>query len=258
MFLQKVFKLCVLLILSFLLLSCNSLGKSEYENLISEKEQYFTFDPITSMKAINQGNEKSLFVLRAPFANQDEMWLLPEEKTVYWEQDDYFRIAQVLNEDIGNGLSKGLNVQMFFLENDCMDTGLGFTRGNFTFFKVDQSDKQGTRTVITIDIQPWRKIIRTYKAVYSPIVENWGRLDLQKIKVSARQALDIAEKNGGSDARGRVANKCLVSVSMFARDSEYDGWDVRYTTSDEKSGINTIYEVYVDPQNGKSTLISIP
>jgi hypothetical protein len=149
-------------------------------------------------------------------------------------------------------------IKMIYLEYDCIDTGLGFARGNFQFFKVDQSAKQGTRTVLTIDIQPWRKIIRTYEAVYSPILENWESLDLQKIKISARQAFNIAEKNGGSDARAKVANKCLVTVFMVAPGSRYGGWSVEYTIHDENLGSNTIYEVLVDPQNGKSEVVSAP
>lgn len=258
MFLQSTIKLFVLLSVSCLLLSCNSLGKSENEKLISGKEEYYSINPVMLMSAIYQGEKENLFVQRTPFADQSEMWLLPEEKSLYWEQDDYFQIAQVLNEYIGNGSLEDWKIKMIYLESGCTNIGFGFTRGSLRFFRVDRSFMQGTRTVLTMDMLPWRKIIRTYEALYSPILENWESLDLQKIKISSKQAVDVAEKNGGSDARTKVENKCSVIVSMIAPGSVYDGWTVRYKTSDENSEFNTIYEVLVDPQDGKFQVVPLP
>jgi len=257
MFLQKTFKLFVLLAVSCLLLSCNSLGKSENEKLISGKEEYYTIDPATLMNATNQENKEGLFILRTPFADQSEMWSLPEEKTVYWEQNDYYQVAKTLNEYLGNEPLENWGIKYVILDNDCVDAGYGFARGSFKFFKIASSAKGGSRAVMTMDIQPWRKITRVYSAVYSPVIEKWTSLDFEKVKISARQAFEIAEKNGGSDARSKVENKCFVSVSMLAPGSGYN-WIVRYTVSNEKIGPNTIYEVLVDSRDGKFQVVSLP
>lgn len=237
-----------------LLLSC-SMGKLEYEILISEKEDYYNIiDPVMLMSAIAQGNKDNMFLLRTPFADESEMWSLPEEKTVYWEQPDYYRIAQVLNEYIGNEPLENWEIKYVILENNCTDAGRGFMRGSFEFFKVASSTKGGSRAVMMMDIQPWRKITRVYSAAYSPVVEKWTGLDFEKVKISAIQAIEIAEKNGGSDARNKVENKCLVSVSMIAPGSGYN-WIVNYTVINEKKVSNTIYEALVDSQDGKFQVV---
>lgn len=256
MTLRKDIMSLIFLVILCLQTSCRFMGKSENENLILEKEEYFTIDPLTLMNAINQSNKENLFNSRAPFTDQSEMWSLPEEKTVYWKQNDYFQIAQALNEYLGNEPLENWKIKMVSLDYDCTDTGLGFTRGYFRFFKINQSEKQGTRTVLTMDIMPWRKIIRAYEAVYSPILENWDSLDFQKIKISSKQAIEIAENNGGIDARNKIANKCFVTISMIAPGSGYGGWTVNYSAVNENSASEDVYKVLIDPQDGKFLVIT--
>jgi hypothetical protein len=257
MFLEKIFKLFVLLTVFSLLFSCSFLGKRDYEKIISDKEEYYTIDPLHLIGAITQGDKENLFVLHKPLSDQSDMWSLPIEKSVQWDQEDYFHVVNALNEYIGNQPLEDWKVKMIYLDYDCVDTGAGFNRGLLEFFKVDDSsDKGEVRTVLTADVMPWRKIVRWYQAVYSPVLEDWGELDLKKITISAKQAIEIAEKNGGSDVRAKIANKCTVNISMIAPGSGYGGWVITYsTTKSEKLQSTNIFKILIDPKDGKFQLV---
>ncbi len=257
MFLRKVFKSFILLTIFYLLLSCNSLGKSAYEKLISDKEEYYSIDPPALINVIAQSDKTNLFTLHPPMDDQSDMWLLPLEKSVDWDQDDYLHVAQAFNEYIGNQALKDWKVKWISFDCDCVDTGAGFDRGFLQFFKVSLSNKQEARTVLTMDIMPWRKIIRRYQAVYSPVIEDWDALNLETMKISAKHAVEIAEKNGGSNLRAEIADKCFVNVSIIASGSGYDGWTVTYSTiKTENSNSKNIFEIHIDPVDGNFRVVS--
>jgi len=74
-------------------------------------------------------------------------------------------------------------------------------------------------------------------------LSNWESVDLSKVKISADEALRIAEKDGGQEKRVAIDNACDISVGISRNTIVYDGWMVNYSPS--------IFFDKIDPVTGK-------
>jgi hypothetical protein len=215
-----------------------------YELLISEKEEYYAINPDTILNRISQGNIKDIFT-PLPTEPSDE-----KKQVVHWNSDEYFRLIWTFTNQVGNESQDKWNIKQVLFDYTCADTGKGFERGRLRLFKVGVTDGKESRTVLDVDLMPVRQIIRRGEGIYSPVIENWKFIDLKEIKVSAEQAIEIAERNGGSKARAKVADKCFVNIDLLAGGSGYNGWTVSYQAFNERSSLETIFEIRINPQDG--------
>jgi hypothetical protein len=78
----------------------------------------------------------------------------------------------------------------------------------------------------------------------------WKSIDIKRLKVTAEGALQVAEMNGGKDARLAVGNKCRISLLLPSNISNGD-WDVFYNTD----GTRTIFQVIINPYSGKYRIL---
>lgn len=235
----------------FLLASCSTL-KPEYELLISEKEKYYAINPATTLISISQGQIEDAFI-----PHSAETFDENNKQTIHWSADEYFLVAWSLNQVVGNGSVDDWNIKRVIFDYDCVNTGMGFERGRIRLFKVGIIAGKESRTVLDIDLMPTNKVIRIGEGIYSPIVEKWDALDLNNIKISAEQAIKIAEQNGGKNARNKVANECFVSIDLLTGGLVgYNGWTVSYRVFNAYSSLETMFEVLIDPQNGNFQVVT--
>jgi hypothetical protein len=96
-----------------------------------------------------------------------------------------------------------------------------------------------------IEIEPYFSWVRWGGGIYypKPILHKWKSIDLSDASFTAEKAVQVAEENGGKEARLREDNQCNISV-----DSEGDRkWRVDYFGAD--------FEVLVDMRTGKVKIL---
>lgn len=214
-------------------ISCN-IDQREDETIIATK--YFRIEPASILESISQGKKDAFISIN------DEPQLSSSSKSepVAWDQADYFQIAEALHELVwGESLETWKLYRMnFTLGCDQVDTGLQYAQ--FVFFTVINGQK--TRVEHFIEIDPSRKFAQAMETKYDPNLANWKAIDLSKVKISAREALQIAEKDGGLEKRTAAKNECSVSVGISRDTVIYDGWLVDYSPS--------IFLDKIDPATG--------
>jgi hypothetical protein len=197
---------------------------------------YYTFDSETIFTSLNQGEIDLFQTMSAPADDN----LFPSG-SFSWRQTDYLKIANALNQFVRKDTLDNWEVYSMFFYRDCGDNPIGFDRAHITYFKT--AGKQYTAR--EMDIYPLAK-----EADWGgntdfprPFLFGWKRIDLEKLKITADDALQMAETNGGKDARLAAKNECRIYVSL-APNTHDDSWDVDYI------GASHIFQMIVDPYSG--------
>jgi hypothetical protein len=126
----------------------------------------------------------------------------------------------------------------------CKAIESGFQNGRFDFFKVvNENGIQSLRSRF-IDIDTRGNFIYVKELKYSPASGSREVIDLKGLKVSAEQAFEIAESNGGKEKRLLAENACRVSVVLSPNSAGYRGWEVIYTSTDTG---DFLFRIQVDP-----------
>jgi hypothetical protein len=74
--------------------------------------------------------------------------------------------------------------------------------------------------------------------------DKWNSFDLRKFNITADDALQLVEENGGKEARSKNKNDCRILVKTSAQNN--GSWDVSYYI-----GASVIFEMLIDPYSGK-------
>lgn len=208
-----------------------------------ESQDYF-INPEAILNELNKGNVDVFQAQATPSSS----------KGIYsWNQTDFLRVAQAFHQKqwqvpLGaqslNNLSFGMN---------CSDV----TRGKFTeaiFHSSTVVDKGGeeTRVEYTIRIVPTDNLIHSSKAEFSPNLKPVEPLDLTNYTVTADDALQIAENNGGTEKRSEFNNACRIDVIAPGPDSQ--GWRVLYQTNRDKWW-DRVFEIAINPKTGSNKVI---
>lgn len=178
------------------------------ENVNIKSENFFAFDPTSILSSIEKGAKDTF----SPIDEEPGLQSTSQSQPVTWKQADYFRLAEALNEKVGGESFENWNLKEMYFSLGCNQVELGFQYGQFKFFQIRNANNEEIRVERFIEIDPTRNFARAMEVEYSPNLENWKAIDLQTIRVSAEEALSIAEKNGGYEKRTAVENKCGISV----------------------------------------------
>lgn len=230
------------LLLAVLVIVCSVFACNAEERRSTLPVQHTTYiiDNKSILISIAEGRE-DVFV-PATSSDAEET---PSEFPVNWKQSDYLVIAEALHEVVwGSSLETWeLNSTNFGLL--CSDETHGLQYAHFVFYNILESDESEARIVHNIVIDPERSIVNAWALKYSPVVINWETVDLTSINITADDALQIDEPNGGAEQRNIVDNDCYISVSFVPDSIGYDGWKVSYY---QNPGV--LLEVYIDPFSG--------
>ena len=198
---------------------------------------YYTFDPKTILASIERG-EADVFT---PFVgNPDEITL--EDLSIDWTQMDYLKITNLLSQQIWNESLdlEGWDVYSIYFQSECKDNPQGFNEFSIVYYKaLGVKNWERRYTVRLVDIFPWQGLIRWGgDSDFSvPLLSAWDNIDLLKFKITPLDAMQIADKNGGKEARLHVGDVCTISVSMFQQD---DGmWEVAYPQAYFRMSVNS-------------------
>lgn len=201
----------------------------------------YSFDPNTILTALDQSDGtifQHLSDYQAP--------VFPSG-TFPWRQQDYLKIANALNKFVMEDSLEGWSVYNLHSFRDCSDNPVGFDNFIITYFKID-GDRYIARA---IDIWSLSKdaAIGGDMSFPRPFLigwSNWPSLDLKGLKVTAAEALQIAEAQGGKTFRGTVNNQCDISVSLG------DSWHISYTPN----GSGSSFQISIDLYSGEYRITS--
>lgn len=218
---------------------------SEPERIVASYSENYAIDPDTLLEGLAEGRT-DVFIPQEETPYQASPTL---GEPVQWQPEDYFQIAQAVHE-----LGWGESLENWDLHGvdfgiDCAYLEHGPQDAWFSYFKTVKLREQETRLVSDIIIEPRRKTVAGGRVEYYPQRKRWQTIDFAHLKISAEDALQIAETHGGYETRTAVANECYISIGLYSDSFEYGGWQVDYIPN---SGSEVSLGLYkIDPETGE-------
>jgi len=159
------------------------------------------------------------------------------DKPIQWHQLDYLRIFGALNQHVWGDNLNDWKIYLMNFNADCQNPS-GFWDGEIIFYKTVFDE--GRFKYVTRDIlaEPKYLSVAWGETRFSPPLFGWNGFDSTKLKVTADDALRIAEENGGKEAR--LTNKC-INVSLFLLPGDSQRWEVHYKN----------FKISIDPYTGE-------
>jgi hypothetical protein len=126
----------------------------------------------------------------------------------------------------------------------CQDTSDGFDGADITYFKKDNSSEN--YTVHEIQIYPLSGGVSWGRGQFPRPLLGWKNINLDKLKVTADDALQIAEDIGGKQARQKINNACEIHILLKPNEDD-DKWHIIYFPN---NGNPPIFEATINPKIG--------
>jgi len=213
---------------------------------IEKNDEYrsYAINSMTILESLDRGDTNVFMLLEAtPKASTSQ----PSNR-VSWHQADYFRVAQALHQQSRQEALGEQNLYFMSFTMDCAEIEQGtYTDATFSSFKIITNGKEETRVQYSIVIKPSENLVRTYKGEFTPNIKIKEPLNLTQYRISAEEALQIAEKNGGAEERLSYKNNC--EIYSRAPVSDANGWEVSYSNNRDQMW-RTIFDIVIDSQSG--------
>lgn len=197
----------------------------------------YKIEPHTILADLENG-KKNVF---KPVGNDP----IENNKTSFsWQQSDYLIVADSLHQFVWNETLDGWDVFGMILARECRDDLVGFDAADITFYK---SNNQGGYRVHEMQIYPSGNGVSwgSDDNWPSPLF-GWTSINLQRLRVTAENALQIAEKNGGNEFRAKAKNMCDIHLIIKPNPDGDNDWIVFYSANDGSDH----FEVQIDPYTG--------
>lgn len=225
-------------------LACYS--SDTYESSGDGQWRYYAINPETLPNALDQ-NDPNAFT---PLVTTPTPQPTPLALSVQWGQVEYFRIAQTIHEQAWAIPLDDHNLYSISFDLDCSSAnGGGFSLAEFRSNDVIQAKNGDIRLEHWIMITPGQNIVSTMADYHRPNVNHKTPFDLRQFKITADEALQMAESNGGSAARLQAGNDCRISISS----GDAQDWFILYTHYPDKGEHvgTTLYQARIDPRTGE-------
>lgn len=203
---------------------------------------YYDIDSENILDRLDRGEIDVFTPVSSEEWDRDE----PYYDSIAWTQVDYLNIANALSLQTWNeplDLKSWKVIDLDF-EAGCEDIPQGFHTFSIVYYQalaVENWERQYTSRLI--EIYPWMGLVRWGNgAVFStPLLLGWDGFDLSRFEISADDVLQIAENKGGSEARHKVNNDCMVylGVNQLSPLPHRVNWLADYFLAD--------FYVHVDP-----------
>jgi hypothetical protein len=200
---------------------------------------YYTINPQTILASLDRGKTD---VFTPLLATQDPNTPLLPSGSAFWTQSDYLKIAETLSQNVWQDTLQGWNVYYLAFDKQCQDNPVGFDSLDITYYKIIEVSERKVYTARHIEIYPLAGVVSWGGGTTFSISDKWYGIDLTMFKITADDALQRAEENGGEAARLKVRNDCRILIRTPNHDDD-DSWDVSYYF-----GVN--FEILVDPYTG--------
>jgi hypothetical protein len=199
----------------------------------------YKFDSETILEALDRGDLDVFVPSSTPLAHP-----IPSS----WKQTDYLTIANALHRYVWKETLEDLTLHDLMFYGDCQSDPIKFDVINFTYYKTIPILQYTARMIV---IYPLNGEVAWGGGANYPrsIFEKWKGINLQMLKITADDALQIAEDNGGREAHLSINNGCRVHISLSSND-QY--WHVTY--SDERA--YNIFEIIIDAYTGEHKILN--
>jgi hypothetical protein len=214
------------------------------ETEIDKSDKEFDIDSSTILEALAQG-KKDVFTERKETPAEEST--ARREEPVNWSQADYFRVANALHQFTWNEPLDSMNLYSMYFSLSCDEAENGFQYTQLRFYRVIETDKGEARINRGIEIDPRTDYAAAWEAEYYPNLSKWKPIDLSKVEITADQALQIAENDGGRDKRIAAGNECYITIVMSTDTIHYRGWTIDYSNADYAD----VFYDEIDPVTGK-------
>lgn len=165
---------------------------------------------------------------------------------VAWSQEDYQKIAEALHQFVWKESLDGWSLYRMEFYAICLDSPSGFEYADFIYYKDIFSNGKLLYTAHEIFITPqYHNVSWGGNTNFPRPIFGWKSINLSNLKITAENALSIAEEKGGKSARLSVRNECSISLLL----SGDTGWDVLYGGN---GGLSN-FHIRLDPYTGKVT-----
>lgn len=243
---QKIIIAVLFILLCVLLKTAFGLGN------IFDSELY---DPITVFEFSYTGSYKiDANTILESIDSEHSLVFLPETTVISnsnrnnelaWTQLEYYKIAGVLFEFIWKErLNKNWSIHRMSFDTKCKENLNGFEHATFVFNQLLFQDKKFRYNARAVEIAPLDgDVLWGGGSTYLRPVFGKGQVDLDNIKITADDALIIAEKNGGKTLRKSVQNRCTLALFL-----EEGSWRVVYYDVDTRGAS---LDIYINPYTGK-------
>lgn len=210
-----------------------------------DQTHYFQFDPQTILASLNQ----ETFAV-SPIS-YDDFWTINDQDAyhidVEWTQSDFLSVVdrlsqRVWNEPLDLDLWSAYSIDSY---GNCSDNFVGFYRFDFVYYKTVM--KRGLETVYTarhVRLDLLRGIAWMGKNDFSRdiFLGYWKKVELTKFRVTAEQAVQIAEERRKNTEMANDKN-CRLDVRVGQGNNRlwriyYGYWPASLT-------------MYIDPLTGK-------
>lgn len=205
-----------------------------------EKTGNYKIDPATILTSL--GNEEA--VVFFPEVVTPEA---PEIKSpISWQQSDHLEVANELHKFLWKEPMGEWNLYYMNFNTTCSDNPSGFGLGDFYLFKTKFTYGTLGYTTRELLISPQFGNVTWGDGANFPYpLLGWKSIKLDKIKITAEEALRIAEENGGRKARLAVNNECTIQVRLTGDNAR---WEVRMS---ESSTATVLLRTMVDLSTGE-------
>jgi len=197
----------------------------EYPSAIGDDNFYkygeFVINPDTIFSSLDTG-DTNVFM---PYFGTPETPDQQPVNSIYWHESDYLKVANGLNRHIWGQSLDNWKLSEVLLPTECNKYSQGFANGYFTFFQTLWSNGSIFYIVRSMNIsQQFNTLSWGGDTTYAHPIFGWKGYDLSKMKITAEDALNIAEQQGGEKFRLTYSNQCGIFVSLG--DS---GWRIIYS-----------------------------
>jgi hypothetical protein len=165
------------------------------------------------------------------------------DSQVKWSFSDYLKVANVVKLQTWNDEMKDWSIYRMIFTTSCSDSAVGFSTGDFIFFRPTATETGNMYEVREISISPLHDSVEWGAGNYYPKpLFGWSEIDLDKI-ISADDALQIAENNGGKIARLEVNNVCDIFLS-YNPNINSDNWILAMSHYNQ---LPNIFKIEINP-----------
>ncbi len=214
-------------------------GRDQDQNYIGEGT--YRIDPKTILEAIKVGEPK-IFTLKTE-TTEDEV---KAGSSYQWSQTDFIEVSTAFQKEILSKTAADQKIdRMLFGLDDCKDVNLGAQRAYIFTYMLESGyfvwppfNVASYSYSIDLPSNELRWSAKSYDKYVGEEIHSV--LDFAQIKISAEEALRIAELNGGKDARLSVENQCSINLEIDAN-SNNGNWVVNY---------GSLFRIEIDKANG--------
>ena len=188
---------------------------------------YFKIDPETILTSLAQGNSEVF----APLPENLNSVQSSSNVSFSWTQSNFLEVASALVQRVWKDpmSMKDWSIYFILFQTDCRDNINGFDFAAITYFKLTTMEGRTVYVTRHIDVVPYDTVVRWGDGAWYPvpILQKWKSVNLAEARFTAEDALQIAEKHGGKEARLNAENNCLLQVDS-PQNSDYKNWYLSY------------------------------